>query len=203
MNASCSCMRGSRSSTSATCARTSSIAARSCSPRRCVACSRHQRDSRCSSSDAEQASPHITFGRLRARLAGIDLSPDMIERAQATKLYDTLEVAEITGWLGRRATRDFDLIAACDTLIYFGDLRQVMRPVMTRLRPRGTFAFTVERAEDGDFRLTDSGRLSTARRTCATPRRMRGSRSSVWNGRLFVTSTGDPVEGLVAVCQAL
>jgi len=80
------------------------------------------------------------------RLVGIDLSPDMAERATATGLYDTVEVAEITEWLMRGRERDFDLIVACDTLIYFGDLRQVLVPAARRLRAEGTFAFKIGRA---------------------------------------------------------
>lgn len=140
---------------------------------------------------------------LARTLAGIDLSPDMIARARTTKLYDTLEVAEITGWLGRRATRDFDVIAACDTLIYFGDLRQVMRPVMTRLRPRGTFAFTVERAEDDEFRLTDSGRFVHSEAHVRNAAADAGLTVVSLEREIIRYEYGDPVEGLVAVCQAL
>ena len=91
-------------------------------------------------------------------LVGIDLSPDMVEHAKETAWYDALEVAEITEWLSRSGDRDFDLIAACDTFIYFGDLRQVLRPAAARLRAGGRVAFTVERDEGSGFRLTDSGR---------------------------------------------
>jgi len=91
-------------------------------------------------------------------LVGIDLSPDMIERARQAGAYDVLEVAEITEWLARGAGRDFDLIAACDTFIYFGDLRQVLLPAVRRLRAGGVVAFTVEACEGSGFQLTDSGR---------------------------------------------
>ena len=97
--------------------------------------------------------------RPRARsLTGIDLSPEMIAHAQSTGLYDTLEVAEITGWLSKANDPLFSLIAACDTLIYFGDLRQVLVPAVRRLTPDGRIAFTVEKGDTGPFRLTDSGR---------------------------------------------
>jgi len=92
------------------------------------------------------------------RLVGIDLSPDMIEHAAATGVYDSLDVAEITEWLARSSARDFDLVAACDTLIYFGNLLQVVGPASRRLREGGFVAFSVERGEGEPFRLTDSGR---------------------------------------------
>jgi predicted TPR repeat methyltransferase len=94
-----------------------------------------------------------------ATMAGVDLSPEMIELARARNIYDRLEVAEITQWLGGNQER-FDLIAACDCLIYFGDLRQVVLPGAKRLLPGGVFAFTVERGAQYPFRLTDNGRYT-------------------------------------------
>lgn len=103
------------------------------------------------------AAPYL---RRRARtLLGIDLSPQMIEKARATGAYDELVTTEITQWL-REDTRDFDLVAAADTLIYFGDLRQVLAPAVQRLRDGGVIAFTVERGPASGFLLTDSGRYA-------------------------------------------
>ena len=94
-----------------------------------------------------------------SRLTGIDLSPEMVEKAREGGQYDALEVAEITTWLARDQTT-FDLVVACDTLIYFGDLGQVTVPVASRLRPGGRLVFTVERDPGASFRLTDSGRYA-------------------------------------------
>jgi predicted TPR repeat methyltransferase len=92
-----------------------------------------------------------------SRLVGIDLSPEMIEQARQRNIYDELHVAEVTAWLGE-AKEHFDLIIACDTLIYFGDLQQVIIPAKRLLAPNGVIAFSVERADSGSFRLTDNGR---------------------------------------------
>jgi len=94
-----------------------------------------------------------------AHLAGIDLSPEMIEMARARGIYDSLEVAEITEWLGQ-AQLEFDLIAACDCLVYFGDLAPMAQAAAARLKPGGHFAFTVERGERYPLHLTDSGRFT-------------------------------------------
>jgi predicted TPR repeat methyltransferase len=94
-----------------------------------------------------------------AHITGIDLSPEMIEHARARGIYDSLEVDEITDWLsGTRA--QFDLIVACDCLVYFGDLSLVTRLAFAHLKPGGVFAFTVERGEIYPFHLTDSGRYT-------------------------------------------
>jgi predicted TPR repeat methyltransferase len=94
-----------------------------------------------------------------ARLTGIDLSPEMIERARERGIYDRLVIAEINGWLAS-AQDSFDLIVACDTLVYFGDLTQVGKLAAKALKPSGCFAFTVERGETYPHRLTDSGRYA-------------------------------------------
>lgn len=92
-----------------------------------------------------------------AHLVGIDLSAEMIEQARKRNIYDRLEVAEVTDWL-RRTNEPFDLIVACDTLIYFGDLQQVIAPARRLLEPGGVIAFSVERAARPPYQLTDSGR---------------------------------------------
>ncbi|MFO1126849.1 MAG: tetratricopeptide repeat protein [Rhodospirillales bacterium] len=82
-----------------------------------------------------------------ARLVGIDLSPGMLDRARRTGLYDELVESELTAFLALRPPT-FDLIAAADTLCYFGTLRPVLRAIARALFPGGVFAFTLELAED-------------------------------------------------------
>lgn len=101
----------------------------------------------------------VQFKPRAARLTGVDISPEMIELARARNLYDRLEVSEITDWLAR-CTERFDLALACDCLIYFGDLRQVIVPLARLLCPKGLFAFTLEKGEEFPHRLTDSGRYA-------------------------------------------
>jgi predicted TPR repeat methyltransferase len=96
---------------------------------------------------------------LAARLTGIDLSQEMIEVARGRGIYDRLEVAEITAWLGQEQGQ-FDLITACDCLVYFGDLQPAAAGAARQLKPGGVFAFTTERGEKYPFHLTDSGRYS-------------------------------------------
>jgi predicted TPR repeat methyltransferase len=94
-----------------------------------------------------------------ACLVGIDLSPEMIDVAQERDIYDQLEIAEITEWLDQTEGQ-FDLIVACDCLVYFGDLQPVAGAVAKRLKPGGCFAFTTERGEKYPFHLADSGRYT-------------------------------------------
>ena len=95
---------------------------------------------------------------LARRLEGVDLSAPMLERARARGLYDALHHGEITRFLALPEHGPFDVIAACDTFIYFGDLQQVVTLAAHHLTPGGVLAFTVERAETPPFQITQSGR---------------------------------------------
>ena len=139
---------------------------------------------------------------LANHLTGIDLSPEMVTRAQASKLYDVLEVMEITEWLRRDDTPRFDLILACDTLIYFGDLRQVIVPAASRIENGGLLAFTVE---DGDhaegFRLTDSGRYTHTRDHISEVAEEAGMQIERITRQVLRYEYGEPVTGLLAVLE--
>ncbi|MCM2374645.1 methyltransferase domain-containing protein [Aporhodopirellula aestuarii] len=99
----------------------------------------------------------LTLKDRASRLIGIDLSAEMISRAEERGVYDHLQVAEITEFL-RSVTETFDLIIACDALIYFGDLSQVIAPAVKRLNAGGVIGFSVEAASKPPWSLTDSGR---------------------------------------------
>ncbi len=80
----------------------------------------------------------------------------MLALAKARSLYDRLEVAEITEWLERSHER-FDIVAAIDCLIYFGDLGRIVGAAAKRLNPNGIVAIS-ERGDRYPFSLTGTGR---------------------------------------------
>jgi predicted TPR repeat methyltransferase len=148
----------------------------------------------------------LSGGRLRdlaRRLVGIDLSPEMLEGARARSVYDRAEVAEITAWLAQddRDEPPFDLVAACDSLIYFGDLRAVLVPAARRLAPGGLLAFTVERGEAFPFRLTDSGRYAHHRDHLVAAAAEAGLAVAEIEEDVLRWEYGEPVVGLVAVLR--
>jgi predicted TPR repeat methyltransferase len=101
----------------------------------------------------------VIMKKRATELVGVDLSAEMIELAQARKIYDRLEVAEITGWLEQG--RDvFDLIVSTDCLIYFGDLNRIVNAAAKRVKKSGLFAFSLERGARYPFHLTDTGRYT-------------------------------------------
>jgi predicted TPR repeat methyltransferase len=96
------------------------------------------------------------------RLVGCDLSGAMLERASQRGSYDELHKAELTAFLRARPLA-FDLVVSADTLIYFGELREVAQAVHGALRPGGTCVFTLEALPagvDGPYKLQDNGRYA-------------------------------------------
>lgn len=78
-------------------------------------------------------------------LDGVDLSPKMVEKARARRLYDALVVGEIVAELQKHPA-GYDLVAAADVLSYFGDLRALFEAVRVALPEGGLFVATVEKA---------------------------------------------------------
>jgi predicted TPR repeat methyltransferase len=98
------------------------------------------------------------------RLVGVDLSLKMLEKAAQRALYDRLVAAELTSYLGA-SPQAFDIVASSDTLVYFGDLHDVLAAAGASLRPGGRLLFTLEHAMNEDevpagYRIHPHGRYS-------------------------------------------
>ncbi|MDB5320143.1 MAG: hypothetical protein JWN40_1774 [Phycisphaerales bacterium] len=85
-------------------------------------------------------------------LAGVDLSPAMIEKAKARGVYDRLGVGDLVATLLDNPNA-FDLLTAADVFIYLGDLTPVLQAATRALRPGGRLAFTVEAGAGDRFHL--------------------------------------------------
>ena len=79
-------------------------------------------------------------------------------------------------------TDSYDLVISADTLVYLGDLERVVRSVYAALEADGSFLFTVERAEGGDYSL-------------GPKRRWRHSQSYL---RSLTATIGFEISGLIA-----
>lgn len=98
-------------------------------------------------------------------LDGVDLSPNMLEKAALRHSYRHLHEAELTAWLAMHPA-SYDLIVSADTLCYFGALEEVVIAAATALRPGGHLVFTLELTVDAvaspQFALNPHGRYSHA-----------------------------------------
>ena len=93
-----------------------------------------------------------------SHLAGVDLSPRMVEKARARGLYDALFVGDIVEAMAEPA--HWDLAVAADVLVYVGDLAPVFAAAAVALASGGRFAATVERLEGDGFALGPARRYA-------------------------------------------
>src|SRR5688572_6850534 len=59
-------------------------------------------------------------------LVGIDLSGGMLNHAAEKRIYDDLIQVELTAYLQQLPQESFDVIVTADTLVYFGELEEVV-----------------------------------------------------------------------------
>jgi predicted TPR repeat methyltransferase len=85
---------------------------------------------------------------LVGRLAGIDLSQPMLDKARALGVYDTLACADLVEHLQATPERH-DLVLAADVFIYVGELTPVFAALERIVEPGGVFAFSAEAATPG------------------------------------------------------
>jgi predicted TPR repeat methyltransferase len=86
------------------------------------------------------------FHPFAERLAGVDLSPAMIARAEAKGDYDRLTVGNLAAFLADEIASNakYNLVLAADVFVYVSDLAPVLAAIARVLAPRGVVAFTVE-----------------------------------------------------------
>ena len=96
-------------------------------------------------------------------LAGVDLSPAMVEAARVKGCYDELAVGELCGFM-RGHVAAFDAIVAADTIVYFGALEEVLSAAAASLKARGLLVMTLEKmtadAETPNYRIEPHGRYT-------------------------------------------
>jgi predicted TPR repeat methyltransferase len=101
---------------------------------------------------------------------GVDLSPRMLARAKAKRIYAELRESDIVAYLTAHLRR-WPLIVAADVLCYFGALDTLLGLVRQRLEPNGWFIFSVEQmlrdhdgvvSSDGNWALQRQGRYAHA-----------------------------------------
>jgi predicted TPR repeat methyltransferase len=103
------------------------------------------------------AAPFLS--KLGKGLTGVDISPGMLEKAKERGLYHSLIESEAGQFL-TASQECFDLVAALDVLVYFGDLSSIFDRVAQRLSPGGLFVISFEIGAGADYRLRPCGRFA-------------------------------------------
>ena len=144
----------------------------------------------------------LAFRSAARSLAGVDLSAEMLKRAEARGVYDSLAREEMTAFLAARRD-EFDLIVAVDSFCYVGDLAPVFRAAAGALKPEGLLAFSVEHRKGRSWQLTGSGRYVHSPDWLR--RRAREAGLEEVSGRIQVLRLeyGARVEGYVSVMRRM
>jgi len=109
----------------------------------------------------------VAFRSCVKNLMGVEISPEMIDRAKERGCYDRLELGDVVDYICRHENDDkhveieadgnvavggcgtgFDIMFACDVLVYIGNLGPVFRAVRDGLAENGYFAFSAEILEE-------------------------------------------------------
>lgn len=135
------------------------------------------------------------------RLHGVDLSPNMIAKAQARGIYDKLLVGDMVEVVAEAAAT-WDLIVAADALAYLDDLAPLFAGVRGALKAGGVFAALVEDSRDADIQWQASRRFAHGadylRRTATAA----GLDLALIEPAQFRCEKGASVPGLVFVLRA-
>merc|ERR1712232_1481783 len=101
-------------------------------------------------------------------LEGVDLSGNMVAKAEECGLYDELHCRDLVAHLRRQKAESFDLLISADVLPYVLSLEQLFREARRVVAASGVFAFSTESADEAEagtagFVERSSERLAHAR----------------------------------------
>jgi predicted TPR repeat methyltransferase len=142
--------------------------------------------------------------RYASVLIGVDLSTQMLVKAEQRQCYDKLIKAELTAYLASMQAA-YDLIVSADTLCYFGALEDVLRAAYNALDADGRLIFTVEDASDIEvatgYRINPHGRYSHTRQYAELMLAAAGFRGVRIEHVILRNESGKPVAGLMIVAH--
>jgi predicted TPR repeat methyltransferase len=138
------------------------------------------------------------------RLVGVDLSGGMVEKARLRGGYEELEVAELTGYLQTHPSA-YDIVFSADTLVYFGELQDVLNAAHSALRVGGWLAFSLEAAEGDDdlVELSPSGRYRHTRQYVERVLASAGFADVCIGMDMLRKENGQPVMGWVVLAKCI
>lgn len=141
---------------------------------------------------------------LAKKLVGVDLSAGMLQQARKLGLYDELAEQELTRFLASRENQ-FDVIVSADTLVYFGDLTELLSAAEGALQSDGRLVVSLEHAREGapecGYRLDAHGRYAHTLEYIRGSLAAAGLEVVVLEEDILRSEGGLPVFGLVVVAK--
>ena len=101
----------------------------------------------------------VEFRDLVGTLIGVDLSDNMILKADEKNIYDKLYVDDLISGI-QKAETNFDLFISSDVLVYLGDLRPLFGCIEKHANNNALFIFSTEDVDGDNFCLRDTGRFA-------------------------------------------
>jgi predicted TPR repeat methyltransferase len=133
---------------------------------------------------------------LSKTLHGVDLSRNMVERAAARGIYDSVAHADVTQYLAT-TQQSYDLVVAADVFVYVGALEPVFAGVARVMPSGGVFCFSVEACEEGaDFALRTSLRYAHSRAYIEKLAGQYGFEVQATTGHSIREDQGIPIPGI-------
>lgn len=139
---------------------------------------------------------------MAATLKGLDMTPAMADYARATRIYDSVEIADAETAL-TTDTALYDAVLAGDTLAYIGDVAPLLALVKAHLNPGGVFIFSVEvTAGDSPRRLTPAGSFAHSRAELERLAATAGYSVVQMAAEKLRLVNGEPLRGVVGVLKS-
>jgi predicted TPR repeat methyltransferase len=100
------------------------------------------------------------FIDIKKKLTGIDISPNMLNKAKEKACYDILIETDILHGITELQGEDFDLILCIDTLVYFGYLNLFFSKIPACLTENGLLGLSIELSDEtiSSYILQTNGR---------------------------------------------
>jgi predicted TPR repeat methyltransferase len=92
----------------------------------------------------------VYLGRIEGYFVGVDLSEKMVQQAARHGIYSRFHLVEMVEALTATAEREYEIITACDVVVYLADLAAFVTESHRVLRAGGALIFSCERASPGE-----------------------------------------------------
>jgi predicted TPR repeat methyltransferase len=92
-------------------------------------------------------------------LTGVDISVNMVSKAESLGIYDSLIVGDIVEVLSL-TKKKYDVFIALDVLIYIGEVKLLFNTVKKCCKKNALFIFSIEIQEGDDYSLLKSSRYA-------------------------------------------